>query len=95
MASTRSSRVNSKYKRRYRVGNWRAYERGLRARGDVSVVHRRGPQDLDVASDPVHLELIILSGNTGSEQDCTLLSSACRSRIPRQAAVGSCTSPRQ
>ena len=37
MASTKSSRVNPKYKKRYRVANWRAYERGLRARGDVTV----------------------------------------------------------
>ena len=37
MASTKSSRVNPKYKKRYRVGNWSAYERGLRARGDVTV----------------------------------------------------------
>ena len=37
MASTKSSRVNPKYKKRYRVGNWQAYERGLRARGDVTV----------------------------------------------------------
>ena len=34
MASTKSRRVNPKYKKRYRVGNWPAYERGLRARGD-------------------------------------------------------------
>ena len=37
MASTKSSRVNPKSKKRYRVGNWRAYERGLRARGDVTI----------------------------------------------------------
>ena len=37
MASTKSSRVNPKYKKRYRVGNWPAYERWLRARGDVTV----------------------------------------------------------
>ena len=37
MASTQSSRVNPKYKKRYRVGNWQTYERGLRARGDVTV----------------------------------------------------------
>ena len=37
MASTQSSRVNPKYKKRYRVGNWPAYERGLRARGDITV----------------------------------------------------------
>ena len=37
MASTKSSRVNPKYKKRYRVGNWQAYERGLRARGDLTV----------------------------------------------------------
>ena len=50
MASTKSSRVNPKYKKRYRVGNWQAYERGLRARGDVTrLVRRRGPPDLDPA----------------------------------------------
>ena len=37
MASTKSSRVNPKYKKKYRVGSWREYERGLRARGDVTV----------------------------------------------------------
>ena len=37
MASTTSSRVNPKYKKRYRVGNWQAYEPALRARGDVTV----------------------------------------------------------
>ena len=37
MASTKSSRVNPKYRKRYRVGNWQAYERGMRARGDVTV----------------------------------------------------------
>ena len=37
MASTKSSRVNPKYKKRCRVRNWQAYERGLRARGDVTV----------------------------------------------------------
>ena len=37
MASTKSSRVNPNYKKRYPVGNWQAYERGLRARGDVTV----------------------------------------------------------
>ena len=33
MASTKSSRVNPQYKKKYRVGSWQAYERGLRARG--------------------------------------------------------------
>ena len=37
MSSTKSSRVNPKNKKKYRVGSWRAYERGLRARGDVTV----------------------------------------------------------
>ena len=37
MASTKSSRVNPKYKKKYRVGSWRAYERGLRARGDITI----------------------------------------------------------
>jgi hypothetical protein len=35
MASMKTSRVNPKYKRKYRVRNWAAYERGLRDRGDV------------------------------------------------------------
>jgi hypothetical protein len=37
MASTRSSRVNPKHKKKHRVENWPEYERGLRARGDVTV----------------------------------------------------------
>jgi len=37
MAARKSSKVNRKYKTRYRVGNWPEYERGLRARGDVTV----------------------------------------------------------
>ncbi len=36
-AARKSSKVNRKYKTRYRVGNWPEYERGLRARGDVTV----------------------------------------------------------
>ena len=31
------SRVDPKYKTRYRVTNWREYERGLVQRGDVTV----------------------------------------------------------
>ena len=37
MASVKTSKVNPKYKRKYRVRNWSAYERGLRDRGDVTV----------------------------------------------------------
>ena len=37
MATRKSSRVNRKYKTRYRVQNWREYERGLRSRGDVTI----------------------------------------------------------
>jgi hypothetical protein len=37
MASIKSSRVNPKYKTKYRVQNWPEYERGLRARGDVTI----------------------------------------------------------
>ncbi len=37
MAGRKSSRVNPKYKTRYRVQNWPEYERGLRARGDVTL----------------------------------------------------------
>jgi len=37
MGARKSSKVNRKYKTRYRVGNWPEYERGLRARGDVTV----------------------------------------------------------
>ena len=37
MAAMRSSLVHPRYKTEYRVRNWREYERGLRARGDVTV----------------------------------------------------------
>ncbi len=37
MAASKSSRVNRKYKTKYRVQNWREYERGLRNRGDVTI----------------------------------------------------------
>ncbi len=37
MAARKSSRVNPKYKTRYRVRNWPDYERGLRSRGDVTM----------------------------------------------------------
>ncbi len=33
----KSSKVNRKYKTKYRVTNWREYERGLRCRGDITV----------------------------------------------------------
>ncbi len=37
MAARKSSRVNRKYKTKYRVRNWTEYERGLRSRGDVTI----------------------------------------------------------
>ena len=37
MAARKSTRVNRKYKTKYRVTNWREYERGLRSRGDITV----------------------------------------------------------
>ncbi len=37
MATRKSSRVNRRYKTRYRVQNWPEYERGLRSRGDVTL----------------------------------------------------------
>ncbi len=37
MAGRESSRVNPRYKTKYRVGNWPRYERGLRNRGDVTI----------------------------------------------------------
>ncbi len=37
MAARKSSRVNRKYKTKYRVTNWRECERGLRCRGDITV----------------------------------------------------------
>ena len=37
MAARKSSRVNRKYKAKYRVRNWREYERGLTKRGDVTI----------------------------------------------------------
>ncbi len=37
MAMRKPSRVNRKYKTKYRIRNWREYERGLRSRGDVTI----------------------------------------------------------
>ena len=37
MAARKSSRVNCKYKTKYRIRNWREYERGLRSRGYVTI----------------------------------------------------------
>jgi hypothetical protein len=37
MAAGKSSRVNRKYKTKYRIRNWGEYERGLRSRGDVTI----------------------------------------------------------
>ncbi len=37
MAARKSTRVNRKYKTKYRVTNWREYERGLKSRGDITV----------------------------------------------------------
>ena len=37
MPAVKSSLVHPRYKTEYRVTNWRGYERGLRARGDVTV----------------------------------------------------------
>ena len=37
MVAAKSSRVNRQYKKKYRIRNWRKYERGLRSRGDVTI----------------------------------------------------------
>ena len=37
MASRKPSRVNPKYKTKYRIGNWPEYERGLRHRSDLTI----------------------------------------------------------
>ena len=37
MGARKSSKVNLNYKTKYRVGNWREDERGLRNRGDVTI----------------------------------------------------------
>ncbi len=37
MAARKSTRVNRKYKTKYRVTNWQEYESGLRSRGDVTI----------------------------------------------------------
>jgi hypothetical protein len=37
MAARKSSRVNRKYKTKYRIRNWKEYERGLRSRADVTI----------------------------------------------------------
>ena len=42
MAAGKSSRINRQYKTKYRIRNWREYERGLRSRGDVTIWLTRG-----------------------------------------------------
>ena len=37
VVAAKSSRVNRQYKKKYRIRNWREYERGLRSRGDVTI----------------------------------------------------------
>ena len=37
MVAAKSSRVNRQYKTKYRIRDWREYERGLRSRGDVTI----------------------------------------------------------
>ena len=37
MAAGKSSRINRQYKMKYRIRNWREYERGLRSCGDVTI----------------------------------------------------------
>ena len=37
MAARKSSQVPRKYKTKYRIRNWREYERALRSRGDVTI----------------------------------------------------------
>ena len=37
MAARKSTRVNRKYKTKYRVTNWPEYERGLKSRGDITL----------------------------------------------------------
>ncbi len=37
MPTVKSSLVHPRYKTQYRVKNWREYEQGLRARGDVTI----------------------------------------------------------
>ena len=42
MPTVKSSLVHPRYKTEYRVRNWREYEQGLRARGDVTVWFSKG-----------------------------------------------------
>ncbi len=37
MAARKSSRVNRKYKTKFRIRNWKECELGLRSRGDVTI----------------------------------------------------------
>ena len=37
MAARKQSKVTPKYKTKYRVRNWAAYEKGLRQRGDITI----------------------------------------------------------
>ena len=54
MAARKSSRVNREYKTKYRVRNWREYERGLRSRGDVTIVDSTGLKILGSGEWNVH-----------------------------------------
>ena len=48
MAARKSTRVNRKYKTKYRVTNWQEYERGLRSRErHQRLVLRRGARSVD------------------------------------------------
>ena len=42
MAAGKSSRINRQYKTKYRIRNWREYERGLRSRGGRHDLAERG-----------------------------------------------------
>ena len=43
MVAAKSSRVNCQYKKKYRIRNWREYERGLKSRGDVTISSDTSP----------------------------------------------------
>ena len=63
MAAGKSSRINRQYKTKYRIRNWREYERGLRSReafqdalADAGYVDRfdEGVSDYDAVGDAAY-----------------------------------------
>ncbi len=78
MGKNKSSRVHPPYKTKYRVDNWREYEAGLRARGDITVwfkpkaIASWTPQKTDVVSGGDSLAAIARDATVGRVREVGL-----------------------